>query len=503
MKFHDIAEPAIQEPAIGIDLGTTNSLIAIKTNDQRPVIIKGEDGQNMLPSVVLYSDNEVIVGQKAIGHDGAISSIKRLMGKGIEDLKLSDIAIKIHSSSNQNNIVIDINGKAVSPVEVSAEILKKLKQRAENKLQQIINKVVLTVPAYFDDASRHATRMAARLAGLEVVRLINEPTAAAIAYGLDKKENGTFLIYDLGGGTFDISIMKKQAGILQVIATAGDINLGGDNFDLSLIKLIKDKYQFDFSLTQQILVHIKKIREYLTYNSSWSGNFLNSVIEISRKDFERSINDLLKQTIKLITRALRDAELEREEIAEVVLVGGATRTPAVIEVISDFFGRKPLNVINPDEIVALGAAVQAQSLLYYNQDSDSNLLLDVTPLTLSIELMGGVLEPIITRNTPIPISITKTFTNYSAEQTGIKLNIFQGEGETKEDCRSLAQLELKNIPRMQAGEAKIEITFIINADGILTVIACEKTTNIQQEITLNPSYGLTEEVVLALLRGNK
>lgn len=503
MKFYDISEPATQELAVGIDLGTTNSLIAVKNYDQQPMIVVDDEGYNILPSVALYSDNEVIVGQKAIRYDNSISSIKRLMGKGIQDIKLEDIAVKIHSTSDQNNIFIDINGNAVSPIEISAEILKKLKQKAENKLQKTITKVVLSVPAYFDDASRNATRMAAKIAGLDVLRLINEPTAAAIAYDLDKKENGTFIVYDLGGGTFDISIIQKKTGVLQVIATAGDINLGGDNFDLSLIQLIKNKYQLDFALNQSILVQIRKIREHLTDYQNWSGNFFDHLIEVSRDDFEQSINGLLNRTIMLIRRSLKDAELRKEDITEVVLVGGATRTPAVVKLISDFFGKKPLDNINPDEIVALGAAIHAQSLLYGHSDNYNSLLLDVTPLTLSIELMGGVLEPIIARNTPIPISITKTFTNYSAEQTGIKLNILQGEGEKIEACRSLAQLELKNIPKMLAGKARIEITFIINADGILTVSACEKTTNIQQEVTLNPSYGLTEEMIFTLLRGKE
>ncbi|MFV9956399.1 MAG: Hsp70 family protein [Candidatus Midichloria sp.] len=496
MKLYNITEPSKAIPAIGIDLGTTNSLIAVKK--EKAWVIADEHEDKILPSVVLYKDNSVIVGKGAVGLESSISSVKRLVGKGVEDIKTKDIVTKIHYNSDRNIILLDINGKPVSVVEVSAEILKALKQRAEKVLHQAVTKVVITVPAYFDDASRNATRAAAQLAELEVLRLINEPTAAALAYGLDKKCHGIFLVYDLGGGTFDISIVTKKEGVMQVIATAGDVNLGGDDFDLILFKLIKEKYQLTDQLNHQILIEIKAIRENLTVQPAWNGLFLKQHIHITRKEFEQAIDPLLRKTVKLMQRALKDAELRQEEIADIVLVGGATRTPAVKKIIKDFFNKEPLDEINPDEIVALGAAEHAHSLL--NGNEDDSLLLDVTPLTLSIELMGEVVERIIPRNTPIPISITKTFTNYSAEQTGMKLNILQGEGETVASCRSLGTLELKGIPKIPAGEARIEITFIIDANGVLTVIACEKTQNIHQEITLNPTYGLSEETVLKLLK---
>ncbi|WHQ46594.1 MAG: Hsp70 family protein [Candidatus Midichloria sp.] len=498
MKLYDITEPSEATLPIGIDLGTTNSLIAVKK--EKAYVITDEYGNKILPSVVLYKNGNIVVGKEAVGLDYSISSIKRLIGKGSDDIKASDIVARMHHSSDRNNIFININGKAVSVVEVSAEILKALKQRAEKTLQQPVTKAVITVPAYFDDASRNATRAAAQLAGLEVLRLINEPTAAAIAYGLDKKNHGIFLIYDLGGGTFDISIVTKKEGVMQVIATAGDVSLGGDDFDLILFKLIKEKYQLTNKLNNHILVKVKKIRENLTLQHEWSGLFLKHHINVTQKEFEQAIEPLLKKTIKLVQRALKDAELQKEDIAGIVLVGGATRTPAIKKIIKDFFNKEPLDEINPDEIVALGAADHAYSLLNTHEDENSSLLLDVTPLTLSIELVGGVVEPIIPRNTPIPISVTRTFTNYSAEQTGMKLNILQGEEETVAACRSLGILELKGIPKMPAREARVEITFIIDANGVLTVIACEKTQNIHQEVTLNPTYGLSEEMILELLK---
>ena len=431
--------PHENDEAIGIDLGTTNSLVAISRN-QQPQVIEG-----MIPSVVFYNGDDVEVGKYV---EGAIASVKRQMHQPATKLA---------------------NG--LTPIEVSADILRALKAMAEDALGKEITKAVITVPAYFDDTSRLATKDAARLAGLEVLRLINEPTAAALAYGLDKGAEGIYAIYDLGGGTFDISILRMEKGVFQVLATGGDTKLGGDDFDALIAR-----------------PNARKIKEKLTNLTEFEG--------VTRTQFEALITPLVERTIKICERALKDSGLAKNEIKGVVMVGGSTRVPLVVQKVAEFFGTKPLTDINPDEVVALGAAIQAESLT----QGSNNLLLDVIPLSLGLETMHGIAEKIIYRNTPIPCSYAQEFTTYENNQTGMIIHVVQGEREMVEDCRSLARFELKNIPALPAGVARIKITFNVDADGLLTVAAREENTGEEQKVEVKPSYGLSEAEVEQMIR---
>jgi molecular chaperone HscA len=501
MKLYDISEPdeppfssPKNELVVGIDLGTTNSLIAVAHNQKVTVIKDEASGKSYTPSVVAYLDRDnVLVGEKAYAHTGRyIASIKRLMGKGKGDL---DINFP-HQISKQDGVIrVKINDYELSPVEISAEILKSLKVRAEDYLKQKISKAVITVPAYFDDSARQATKDAAMLAGLEVVRLINEPTAAAVAYGFDQQPQGLYAIYDLGGGTFDISILQLQSGIFQVLATGGDTNLGGDDFDYLIVNHLQSKFhltRFDpFEAKQEA----RAIKESLTLNNKWQGEFLGTACQITTQEFNQLIKPLVDKTIRIFKGCIKDAEISLADIKEIILVGGATRIPLIKNTIKQVMGKAPLDNINPDEIVVVGAAYQAEALT----TGSNNLLIDVIPLSLGIEVASGIVEHIMPRNTAIPAVSTQTFTTQADNQNGIKVHVVQGESNEVAKCRSLARLELKNLPALPAGVLRVVVSFQVDADGILTVKAKDLMTNQMQEVLVKPSYGLSEEEIKKLL----
>lgn len=497
-----------QEIILGIDLGTTNSLVAIIENN-KPRFFCDEKGLEIHSSVVSFDDNGKIleVGNKALEDKNSvtISSIKRLMGKNFDDVKnIKDQFNFRFDEENKDHLKINIKNCKYSPEEISAEILKYLKNLAENNLKIEVKKAVITVPAYFDESAKNATKLAANLAGLEVLRLVNEPTAAALAYGLDNSSEGIYCIYDLGGGTFDVSILKMQKGVFKVLGVAGDNALGGDDFDELLAK------KLDISKSEA-----RKIKEELS-KSPFAANaalppFSKGVIQsafvrqskdlvhtisITKTEFENLISEKIQKTIKLTNNLIDDLELEIDEIKGVVLVGGSTRIPLIKSKLAEIFGdNKVLTNLDPDRVVAIGAAWQADNL----SGKSNNLLLDVVPLSLGIEMMGGIVDKVIYRNNTVPTSITKEFTTYADFQTGMQLHIVQGERELAEDCRSLARFEIKNIPAMKAGFARVAVTFKVDADGILTVLAEEKLTGEKQEIIVKPTYGLDEIEVQKLL----
>ncbi len=499
---HQLEEVA-EEVAIGIDLGTTNSLVAISKN-QKPEILIDKDGNFMQPSIVAISQDNLIAGFATKNIDGEkIYSIKRLMGKGFDDVKKTqNLPFQIKKSDEQLKVIL--GNKELSAVEISAQILKTLKNIAEENLQKTISKAVITVPAYFDEASRNATKQAANLAGLEILRLISEPTAAAVAYGLDKKAEGKFLVFDLGGGTFDVSILELSKGVFKVIGVGGDSNLGGDDFDNLIGQQIITKNNLqNLSVLdlQNIKLSAKAIKENLTKQelATIKVNLENQIIQfsISQKDFTNLSQNLVQKTIQISQNLLAELDLESTEIAAVILVGGSTRMPIIKEKLSTIFGQeKILDDIDPDKIVALGAAIQAEALTARNSD---HLLLDVIPLSLGLEMMGGMVEKIIERNATIPTSATKEFTTYADGQTGMKLHIVQGERELVKDCRSLANFEIKNIPALKAGVARIKVVFKVDADGLLTVSATEQITGESQTIEIKPSFGLDENQVKNML----
>jgi molecular chaperone HscA len=497
------------ETIIGIDLGTTNSLAAIVT-DKKVKFFADANGNEIHPSIVNYDGqgnvagvatksvvaqelNDEICDKNSSYHDltkvlktknlTPIFSIKRLMGKSFSDVKNQKFTFKIDESGAKEGILqIIIGDKKITPAEVSAIILKYLKDLAEKNLQTVIKKAVITVPAYFDEAAKNATKLAANLAGLEVLRLVNEPTAAALSYGLDNSSEGIYCVYDLGGGTFDISVLKMQKGVFKVLGVAGDNCLGGDDFD----DLIMEK----FPEITRILA--KKIKEELSEKDSVKfENFL-----IRRSEFEDLIAKKIAKTFTLTRNLISDLELENDEIKGVILVGGSTRIPLVKKKLGEIFGsKKILDQLDPDRIVAAGAAWQAHNL----SGQSDNLLLDVVPLSLGIEMMGGIVDKIIYRNTTIPASVTREFTTYADNQSGMKLHVVQGERELAKDCRSLARFEIENIPAMKAGLARIAITFKIDADGLLTVKAEEQITQTNQEIEVRPSYSLKQDEIKKML----